>query len=72
MKTAQPVATIATVVEAVTIAGQAGVAKGKVVDAVMKETGCCRAYAYKLVGKAQAKKAILRRKEDKLYVVPSR
>ena len=71
-KTAEPLATIGTVIEVVTCSGSKGIEKVKIVAALMKETGCGKTYAYKLVGKAEAKKTILRRKEDKLYVVPSR
>jgi hypothetical protein len=65
-------ATIGNVVEAVTGFGSKGIEKSKLVAAVMKETNCGKTHAYDLVKKAESKKAIIRRKDDKLYVVPSR
>jgi hypothetical protein len=67
-----PRATISTVMEIVESHGPKGIEKPAIIAAVMKETGVQKSYAYRLLEKAEAKKAILRRNEDKLYVVPSR
>jgi hypothetical protein len=70
-KATAPRATISTVVEVVEAAGLAGIEKSKIVAAVKKETGVSATYAYRLIDQAtDVKKAIVRRKEDKLYVVP--
>jgi AAA domain len=65
-----PRATIATVVKIVQEAGLDGIKKAAIARAVMEETGVGRSYAYDLIEKAEAKKAIVRRKTDDLYVVP--
>ena len=71
-KTAEPLVTIGTVVEVVAGAGLNGIEKSKLVASVMKDSGCKRTHAYNLVNKAESKKAIVRRKGDELYVVPTR
>jgi len=63
-------ATIAHVVEAVRGVGLDGITKADLAKAVIKETACSRASAYRAIGKAEAKRAILRRQSDKLYVLP--
>jgi hypothetical protein len=70
-KTADPLLTIGTVVEVVAGTGLKGIEKNKIVAALRKETGCCSSYAYRIVDSAASKKAIVRRKVDKLYVVPN-
>ena len=63
-------ATIADVVKIVKSAGLKGIAKAKIRTALMAETGVSRAGAYRAIEKAEAKKAVVRRKDDELYVVP--
>ena len=69
-KTSTSRATISTVVEAVEASGLDGIEKCKIVAAIRKESGVSGTYAYRLIGRAEQKKAIVRRKDDKLYVVP--
>lgn len=64
-------ATISTVVEVVESVGLTGIEKAKIISAVMKETGVEKTYAYRLLTKAESKKAVVRRKCDKLYIVPN-
>ena len=66
-----PLVTIGAVVEIVADAMPNGIGKPQIVSAAMKETNCCKTHAYNMVRKAESKKAILRRKIDKLYVVPN-
>ena len=65
-----PKATIAQVVKIVSKAGLDGVTKAKLKSALMIETGASKATAYRLIDKAEEKKALVRRKDDELYVVP--
>ena len=58
------------VVKIVRAAGFKGISKAKIKTALMAETGASRAGAYRVIEKAEAKKAVVRRKEDELYVVP--
>ena len=69
-KSTEPRATISTVVETVESRGLEGIDKPQIIAAVMKETGVGKTYAYKLLAKAESKKAVIRRKCDKLYVAP--
>jgi hypothetical protein len=69
-KTTEPRVTISTVVEVVEVAGLDGIEKSKIVAAIRKESGVTGTYAYRLIDRAEQKKAIVRRKDDKLYVVP--
>jgi hypothetical protein len=62
-------ATMADVVKLVERGGLDGIAKAKLAKQVQGE-GVSRAYAYRLIEKAEAKKAVIRRKTDDLYVVP--
>jgi hypothetical protein len=64
-----PKATVATVVKIVEKFGLKGVRKATVAKAIIEE-GVGRSYAYELIEKAEAKRAIVRRKDDDLYVVP--
>ena len=57
-------------VEVVEASGLKGIEKSKIVSAIRKETGVSETYAYRLIDIAEQKKAIVRRKYDKLYVVP--
>jgi hypothetical protein len=70
-KTSKTRATVSTVVEVVESVGLTGIEKSKIVSAVMRETGVEKTYAYRLLDKAESKKAVVRRKCDKLYVVPN-
>ena len=63
-------ATIADVVKIVSRAGLKGIAKAKIRAALMAEVTVSKATAYRLIEKAEAKKAVARRKDDDLYVVP--
>lgn len=63
-------ATIADVVKLVERVGLDGIAKPKLAKQVREEADVSRAYAYRLIEKAEAKKAVIRRKPDDLYVVP--
>ena len=63
-------ATIADVVKIVRAAGLKGISKVKIKAALMAETGASRAGAYRVIEKAEAKKAVVRRKDDDFYVVP--
>ena len=67
-KTSTSRATISTVVEAVEASGLDGIEKSKIVAAIRKESGVSGTYAYRLIDRAEQKKAIVRRKDDKLYV----
>jgi hypothetical protein len=69
-KTSTSRATIPTVLEAVEASGLDGIEKSKLVTTIRKESGVSRTYAYRLIDRAEQKKAIVRRKDDKLYVVP--
>ena len=69
-KAQEPRATISTVVEVVEASGLDGIEKSKIVAAIRKESGVSGAYAYRLIDRAEEKKAIVRRKADKFYVVP--
>ena len=69
-KTSTSRATISTVVEAVEASGLEGIEKSKLVAAIRKESGVSGTYAYRLIDCAEQRKAIVRRKDDKLYVVP--
>jgi hypothetical protein len=69
-KTSTSRATIPTVLEAVEASGLDGIEKSKFVATIRKESGVSRTYAYRLIDRAEQKKAIVRRKDDKLYVVP--
>ena len=69
-KTSTSRATISTVVEAVEASGLDGIEKSKIVAAIRKESGVSGTYAYRLIDRAEQKKAIVRREDDKLYVVP--
>jgi hypothetical protein len=62
-------ATISTVVEVVESRGLKGIEKAEIIAAVIKETGVQKTYAYRLLEKAESKKAVVRRECDKLYVV---
>lgn len=62
-------ATITHVVEAVRGVGLDGISKADIAKAVMKETACSRASAYRVITKAEKEKAILRRQTDKLYII---
>ena len=63
-------ATIAHVVKIVKAAGSKGISKPKIKAAVMAETAVSKATAYRVIEKAEAKKAVVRRNDDELYVVP--
>lgn len=66
---AHPSVTIATVSKIVERAGLTGISK-KLIARALNEEGASRATAYRLIEKSEAKKAIIRRKPDDLYVVP--
>ena len=63
-------ATIADVVKIVKAAGLKGISKAKIKTSLMAETPVSRASAYRVIDRAEAKKAVVRRKDDDLYVVP--
>ena len=52
--------------------GLDGIEKSKTVAAIRKESGVSGTYAYRLIDCAEQKKAIVRRKDDKLYLVPGK
>jgi hypothetical protein len=62
--------TIAHVVKIVSKVGLTGIAKAKLVASFRRETNCSSATAYRTIDKAELKKAVARRKDDDLYVVP--
>ena len=64
------IATISDVVKIVEAGGLKGVAKAKIKSALMGEKAISKASAYRVIDKAETKKAIVRRKDDDLYVVP--
>jgi hypothetical protein len=64
-----PVATITDVVQVVSDTESKGINKADIVKAILKETGCSKATAYRQIELAEKAKAIFRRESDKLYVV---
>lgn len=71
-KAAPPKGTIANIVEIVEAVELEGISKAEIVKKVMTETGCSKSQAYRLVDESELKKAVVRRKTDKLYVVPAK
>ena len=67
-----PKANIAHIVKIVEKAGLAGIEKKRIIAELKAETGCGKTTAYNLLEKAEQKKALARRKDDELYVVPCR
>jgi AAA domain len=63
-------ATIAHVAKIVSNSGLNGITKVELKTALVDETGASKATAYRLIDKAERNKAITRRKDDELYVVP--
>jgi hypothetical protein len=56
--------------EAVEASFLGGIEKSKLVAAIRKESGVSGTYAYRQIDRAEQKKAIVRREDDKRYVVP--
>jgi hypothetical protein len=63
-------ATIGHVVKIVKKVGLSGIGKLQIRTALMNETAVSKATAYRVIDKAEAAKAVVRRTDDELYVVP--